>query len=146
MAGEAQRRLVEFRRYLLVRVGAGTRCAVPAQSVQRILRSLTVYPVPGAQPKLVGLAQYRGDPIAVLDLEVLLGGRAESSAGHGVTVVVSAGAAEASETVGLAVAEALEVATIRDIAPGGEWLVVGEAVVGDKLVRVLDLARLGAAP
>jgi chemotaxis signal transduction protein len=107
---------------------------------------VTIYPVPGADPRLIGLAQCDGEPIAVLDLLHLVEGADEIGSGPPVVVVVRAGAEEALETLGLAVDEALEVATIPErllTTDGAGGLVRGTASFGDGTVRVLDLSALG---
>ncbi len=128
--------------HLLVRLGDAT-VALPAGSVRRVVRSLRLFPLPGAGEGLIGLAEFAGEPLAVLDLSRMLG--LESAAGPtpAVTVVAWVGAPEERELVGLAVDEALEVAELEigaALAGGGELL------VGDRPVRLVDLERLGEEP
>ncbi len=140
----SQRAQGELRRILVVRCGAA-RCGLPAASVRRVLRALPLQPVPGAERKLLGLAQFGGEPLVVLDLLALLGGSVEQGGALPITVVVSVGPAEAAELVGLAVDEALEVVSFdpASATPGGGGLVAGETLVGEHVVRVLDLEALG---
>ena len=61
------------RRFLVVRAGEAV-CALELIQVRRILRSLKIHPIPGAQPELLGLSQWRGEPLALLDLRELVAG------------------------------------------------------------------------
>ncbi|MGC8917362.1 MAG: chemotaxis protein CheW [Thermoanaerobaculum sp.] len=137
---------VEGRRFLLL--AAGDRlAAVEARQVRRILRALPTVPLPGAQPELLGLAEFAGEPLPVLDLTRLLGATPGATPAFPVTVVVWAGPASGKELVGLAADAALDLVTIPEerVTPGGEGLVAGEAVLPQGTVELLDLARLGAA-
>ena len=69
-----------------------------------------------------------------------LGNETIASRGPYLTVVLSLGA----ETVGLAVDEACEVITLapEQVAASPRGVVAGEAVVGERLVRILDPTRL----
>jgi chemotaxis signal transduction protein len=128
-----------------VRVGTLT-CALPSGSVQRVRRGLKIYPVPGSNPHLFGLTQSDGEPLAVLDLLRLLDGEAQIESAQPLVVVVTAGPQESSETIGLAVDEALEVAVVPDgaiTAASSGGLVCGTASVDDGSARVLDLSTLG---
>jgi chemotaxis signal transduction protein len=136
-------------KWLLVR-SATTVFGLPLVTVRRILRSVRLYPLPGARPELLGLIQHGGEPLAVLDLAaVALSGAAPSGAAP-LVVVVSAGRPdqpEQAEMVGLAVDEALTVTAIapRMISPhadGLDNLICGEAMVAGKMVRCLDLSVL----
>ena len=132
-------------RYLVVRVG-GLTCALASRSVERVLRGLTIYPVPGSNPRLLGLTQSDGEPLAVLDLLSLLEGGDQIDSTQPLVIVVTAGSREGSETIGLAVDEALEVALIPDRAislEGSGTLVCGYARLDAGTVRVLDLTILG---
>ncbi|HXU45527.1 MAG TPA: chemotaxis protein CheW [Thermoanaerobaculia bacterium] len=131
------------RSHLLVRAGEQV-CALPVAAVRRVVRALSVHPLPGARPELAGLAEFAGEALAVLDLSRLLGAPLGPHPAFPVTVVVWAGPLERREAVGLAADEALEVVLIDDAAvvPGAGFL-RGDAMVGARLVRVLDLERLG---
>ena len=120
---------------------------MPAAAVQRILRSLVVHPVPGSSAHLLGLAQYGGEPLAVIDLERLLhpdGDGGGGSSGQRMTVVVRSGGEQAAETIGLAVDDAVEVIALADsdLKPSGPGVVRAEAVLAGELVRVVDLGAL----
>jgi len=138
--------------HLLVRAG-GYVCALPLGAVRRVVRSLVVHPLLGGAPELKGLAEFAGEPLPVLDLARLVGGTAEAAgaahAGAPVTIVAWAGPAESREMVGLSVDAALEVVevppeTVVGGVGGAGGLVAGEAAVHGQVVRVLDLAALGA--
>lgn len=143
---------VEAMSYLLVRTGE-TRCALPLAAVRRVVRALAVSPLPGARPELLGLAEFGGDPLPVLDLAALLGEPPGPRPSFPVTVVLRL---ETSEALGLAADEALEVvnlaaeAVVRHIssagAAGRQGVVAGEALVDDRPVRLLDLAALSGEP
>jgi chemotaxis signal transduction protein len=125
--------------HLLVRVG-GTTAALPAGAVRRVVRALRLHPLPGAGPGLIGLAEFAGEPLAVLDLARLLGvDGAATGPAPPVTVVAWVGAAAERELVGLAVDEALEVTSLE-----GAAVAEGEALLRGAPVRLLDLERLGA--
>ena len=125
--------------HLLVRVGETT-AALPATAVRRVVRAPRLYPVPGAGEGLLGLAEFAGEPLAVLDLAALMGAPGAAGATPPVTVVTWIGAGGERELVGLAVDEALEVADIdaATAAAGGGGLLLDE-----RPVRLLDLERLG---
>ncbi len=129
--------------YLLVRAGEQI-CAVPVGSVRRVVRALTVHPLPGARAELAGLAEFGGEPLPVLDLARLIGAPVGAHPLFPVTVVVWSRTADGREGVGLAADEALEVVDLS----AASWVptpgfLVGEALVGDRVVRVLDPDRLG---
>jgi chemotaxis signal transduction protein len=130
--------------HLLVRAGEYV-CALPLASVRRVVRALPLHPLPGAAPELKGLAEFGGEPLAVLDLARLVQAPPGANPACPVTVVAWAGPADGRDLVGLAADAALEVV---DVPPGSTvggdgGLVLGEASVGGEVVRVLDLAALG---
>ena len=123
--------------HLLVRVGATT-AAMPALAVRRVVRALELHPLPGAGEGLLGLSAFGGEPLAVLDLARLLGVTGAASSTAPVTVVAWIGPHYERDLVGLAVDEALEVASLD-----GETPAAGEARVRGVRVRLVDLERLG---
>jgi purine-binding chemotaxis protein CheW len=133
------------RRCLLVRAGAHE-CALPLERVRRVVRALKVHPLPGAAPELLGLAEFAGEPLPVLDLASLIGAPPGGAGTAPVTVIVAAGRRGGTELVGLAAEAALDIAMApADGLPGGDrGLVAGESLVEGRPVRVLDLAALGA--
>ena len=132
--------------HLLVRAGDYV-CALPLHSVRRVMRALAVQPLPGAAPELRGLAEFAGEPLPVLDLARLVAAPPGANPSFPVTVVAWAGPAASREAVGLAADAALEVVDLAAAGTvGGDGgLVVGEASVGEEVVRVLDLEALGRA-
>lgn len=122
--------------YLLVRVGECV-VALPTDAVRRVVRDARLQPCPGAGPGLVGLAEFAGEPLAVLDLAQLLG--AERRRGRPpVTVVTWLGSGSGRELVGLGVDEALEVAGLDPVALG-----LGEIQLGGRAIAAVDPERLG---
>jgi chemotaxis signal transduction protein len=122
--------------YLLVRLGDSV-AALPAIAVRRVVRGARLHPLPGAGPGLVGLAEFAGEPLAVLDLAQLLGQERRSSRPP-VTVVTWLGSGSDRELVGLGVDDAIEVTELDASA-----LAVGQALVGGRPVVVVDTERLG---
>lgn len=134
------------RRFLLL--SAGNRlAAVDVRQVRRILRALPTVPLPGGQPELLGLAEFAGEPLLVLDLAQLIGAKPGQPSSFPVTVVVWVGPPSQRELVGLAADAAVDLVflTREQVAPTGEGLVVGEAALPQGTAEVLDLSRLGAA-
>jgi chemotaxis signal transduction protein len=122
--------------YLLVRMGDRI-AALPAAAVRRVVRGTRLHPLPGAGPGLVGLAEFAGEPLAILDLAQLLGQEARSSR-PAVTVVTWLGSGDERELVGLGVDDAIEVAELDPAA-----LALGQALVGGRPVVVVDTESLG---
>jgi chemotaxis signal transduction protein len=132
--------------YLLLRAGDYV-CALPLSAVRRVVRALSVHPLPGASAELLGLAEFGGEPLAILDLARLVHAAPGANPACPVTVVVWIGPPESREAVGLAADAALEVVEIplAAVAGGDGGLVAGEAPVGEHVVRVLSLESLGGA-
>jgi chemotaxis signal transduction protein len=130
------------RRFLLVRSG-GTFYAIPAHQVRHVVRGLACHPVPGAQPHLLGLAQFAGEPLAVLDLHTMAEGAAPQSS-HRTTVILGRGARDSWTAVGLAVNEAMRVQTVDRITGNGHRgeLVSGTIDLGGERFKVIDTAVL----
>jgi chemotaxis signal transduction protein len=132
-------------RYLLLQAG-DVLCAVPVSQVRRIARALPVHPLPGAAAALLGLAEFSGEPLPVLDLALLVGAPPGAHPAFPVTVVTWAGPPENREAVGLAADAALEIVELQParIVAGGSGIVIGEAAVSTGAARVLNLEALGA--
>jgi len=130
--------------HLLVQAGEYV-CALPLRSVRRVLRALLVHPLPGATPELKGLAEFAGEPLPILDLARLVGAPAGANPIYPVTIVAWAGPDDAREVIGLAADAALEVAevSLASVVGGDGGFILGEAPVGNQVVRVLDLEALG---
>jgi chemotaxis signal transduction protein len=129
--------------HLLVRAGELV-CALPLGAVRRLVRALPVHPLPGAAAELLGLAEFAGEPMPVLDLARLVDAPTGAHPSHPVTVVVWTGPPEARSMVGLSADAALEVVEVHATAlvGGGGGLVRGEVGIGGQVVRVLDLDAL----
>ncbi|MFZ5788997.1 MAG: chemotaxis protein CheW, partial [Acidobacteriota bacterium] len=91
----------ETARCLMVRAGDHV-CAVPLARVRRVMRALPIFPLPGASPELLGLAEFGGEPLPILDLARLIAAPPGATAQFPVTLVVVAGPASDREVVGLA--------------------------------------------
>ncbi len=130
--------------HLLVQAGEYV-CALPLASVRRVVRSLTVHPLPGSAPELEGLAEFGGEPLPVLNLARMVNAAPGANPSYPVTVVVWAGPADAREIMGLAVDAALEVADVppSSVVAGGGGFLIGDAPVAGRVVRVLNLEALG---
>lgn len=130
--------------HLLVRAGELV-CALPLGSVRRVVRALPVHPLPGAAAELLGLAEFAGEPMPVLDLARLVDAPTGAHPSHPVTVVVWTGAPESRTMVGLSADAALELAEVAATAlvGGSGGLVRGEVGISGQVVRVLDLEALG---
>lgn len=131
-------------RALLVETGEYL-CALPVNRVRQVVRALPLHPLPGSAPELLGLAEFTGEPIAILDLGRLIGAPAAARPANPVTVVVWAGPPDAREPVGLAADAALEIVEIApaDVAAAGPGLVSGEVALGGRTACVLNLEALG---
>jgi len=132
-------------RYLLLQAGE-VRCALPLSQVRRVVRALPVHPLPGSASELLGLAEFSGEPLAVLDLAQLVSAQPGAHPSFPVTVVAWAGRPEARESVGLAADAALEIVELAPTAiePTQAGIVCGEAAVGAAATRVINLESLGA--
>jgi chemotaxis signal transduction protein len=79
-----------------------------------VVRTPKLRHLPGSNPRLLGLAQIAGEPVAVVDLQALLDGAGRSGALHELTVVIRR--SDGTATLGLAVDEAFGVMAL-DSAP-----------------------------
>jgi purine-binding chemotaxis protein CheW len=131
--------------HLLVRAGEYA-CALPLAAVRRVVRAMTVHPLPGAAGELEGLAEFGGEPLPVLNLGRLINAPPGANPAYPVTVVVWVGPAAAREMVGLAADAALEVVHVppASVVAGDGGLLLGEAPIGGEVVRVLNLEALGS--
>jgi chemotaxis signal transduction protein len=130
------------RSFLLVRSG-GSFYALPADRVRHVVRRLACHPVPGGRPYLLGLAQFAGEPLAVLDLHSMVEGIAPQSH-HNATVILGSGSRDSWSVIGLAVNEALRVFSHAGAAaenPAGE-LVEGTLELETETARLVNTARL----
>jgi chemotaxis signal transduction protein len=129
-------------RFLLVRSGSLT-CALPASEVVRVVRRLNFHPVPGSQPRLLGLAQYGGEPLPVLDLHALIE-RTSSRSRQRPTVILGRGRKRGRSVVGLAVDEVLRVAELdeRPDLNSEAGIVAATGSIDGQSVLVLNTGRL----
>ena len=130
--------------HLLVRAGEYA-CALPLSAVRRVVRAVTVHPLPGAAGELEGLAEFAGEPLPVLNLARLVNAPPGANPAFPVTVVVWGGPAAAREMIGLAADAALEVVHVppASLVAGDGGLLLGEAPIRGEVVRVLNLEALG---
>ena len=130
----------------LLLVAGEHRCALPLNQVRRVTHALSPHPLPGGRAELLGLAEFEGEPIAVLDLRKLVNAPSAATPAHPVTVIAWAGPPDARESVGLAAdaAESFIELSVTDLVGGRSGLVWGEVVVDGHAVRVLNLELLGS--
>ena len=129
-------------RFLLVRTGTVS-CALPTSDVVRVVRGLRCHAVPGSRSHLVGLAQYGGDPLPVLDLHALVE-RGVSNARHHSTVILGRGRKRGQSVLGLAVDEVLRVVDLskRAVADSDTDLVRETVELEGEKVKVLNTQQL----
>jgi purine-binding chemotaxis protein CheW len=130
--------------HLLVRAGEYV-CALPLTAVRRVVRALPVHPLPGATGELLGLSEFGGEPMPVLNLARLVNAPPGANPSYPVTIVVWVGPAEGREMVGLAADAALEVVKVpfESVVAGDGGFLVGEAPLKGEVVRVVNLEALG---
>lgn len=130
--------------HLLVRAGEYV-CALPLDAVRRVVRSLPVHPLPGATGELLGLSEFGGEPMPVLNLARLINAPPGANPSFPVTIVVWVGPADGREMVGLAADAALEVVKVgfESVVAGDGGFLLGEAPMKGEVVRVVNLAALG---
>jgi chemotaxis signal transduction protein len=131
--------------HLLVRAGEYS-CALPLAAVRRVVRALTVHPLPGAAGELEGLAEFGGEPLPVLNLARLVNASPGANPSYPVTVVVWVGPIEGREMIGFTADAALEVVHVPPesiVAASDGGFLQGEAPVGGEVVRILNLDALG---
>lgn len=133
MAGDSR----SVARVLTVRAGAG-RYGIPLASVREIMRDLRLVPLAGAPDRVLGLAGFRGEPLAVISLAEVTGG-STAQGPPGPVVVVDLGD---EGSLGLAVDD---VGSVRVVTPGPSQASGGmtvEATADDGPVAVLDIDRM----
>lgn len=120
----------------MVRAG-GVRFGLAAETVRRVIRTPELWPVPGAEPQLLGLIQYGGEPLAVLDLATLAATTTDGSPAREVVVVLNPAK---GLHLGLAVEDAEQVVALEGHPPGGgEGAAAGEGLAD---VRILEVQGL----
>lgn len=120
------------------------RCAVPVHQIRRVVRAVPVYPLPGASPELLGLAEIEGEPVPILDLARLIQSPPGGTPSCPVHVIVEYGSEDRRERVALAADAALEIIPVAagTVVGPPAGVVRGETVAGDQPVQVLDLSYL----
>ena len=116
---------------------------MPAGDVRHVVRGLACAPVPGGRPHLLGLAQFAGEPLAILDLHALAEGVAPQSH-HRTTVILGRGGRDAWAAIGVAVSEALRVQKLpleQPVDPP-DGLVSGTVELDGELIKVVDTTAL----
>jgi chemotaxis signal transduction protein len=101
----------KHRNFLLVRSGE-SRFALPVSIVERIVHDLPYHSVPGAQPRLLGLAQFAGEPLPVLHLRAAVEGGEVTDTGTWSIIIVSHRNRADRSLLGLAVGEVLNICQI----------------------------------
>jgi chemotaxis signal transduction protein len=119
-------------------------CAIPLDDLRRVLPAVKLHPLPGAGWEIAGLAEVDGEPLVVLNLERLVAAPPGAAADYPVTLLVTAGARR--EVIGLAADEAGDIVQLDPAQASGErrGVTAGELAVGPRVVRLLELARLGS--
>jgi purine-binding chemotaxis protein CheW len=122
--------------HVRVRVG-GEQYALPVGSVLEVTERGEITPVPGAPPEVLGVRNFHGQVIAVIDMASRLGldGNTEAP-----LIVV---AQQGEHQAGLAVDEVVEVGEIPE--PSNETdsdLLTGAAAIEGSLVGVVDVAAV----
>ena len=122
------------------------RYAVDARQVFAVFRLATLTPLPGARPPVVGVTQWRGDVLTVLDLRSSLGSRTEALDDLAQVVVVGDERPEfgllvdrIDDTITLAATAILPFTTARAGATSG----IARGITADAVV-VLDVLALVA--
>ena len=132
--------------HLLVRSGSH-RCAIPVEAANLVTKAPTVYPLHSSEPRLLGLAQIAGEPVAIVNLHALLDPEGGTGGGHELTVIIREPGGGSS--LGLAVDEAFGVIAVVNEQPRREddpgWI-AGRSSVDDRPVVILDPVQLFVAP
>lgn len=121
--------------------------AVPIMSVREIRGWSQADPLPGAPAHMRGMVNLRGALLPVLDLSLRLAMPAIDADRRNVVIVVSVGGQDIGLLVG-AVSDILALTQDQlqpppDVAgPDASCCVAALAVVGERMVRILDLAPL----
>ena len=122
--------------HVRVRV-AGEQYALPVTSVLEVAERGEITPVPGAPPEVIGVRNFHGQVIPVIDMASRLGLDRDAEAP---LIVV---AQERGHQAALAVDEVLEVGEIPEASNETESdLLVGAAAIEGSLVGVVDVAAV----
>jgi purine-binding chemotaxis protein CheW len=122
--------------HVRVRV-AGEQYALPVGSVLEVAERGKITPVPGAPPEVLGVRNFHGQVIPVIDMASRLGLDRDAEAP---LIVV---AQEGEHQAGLAVDEVLEVGEMPKVSNETESdLLAGAATIEGSLVGVVDVAAV----
>jgi purine-binding chemotaxis protein CheW len=123
---------------------AGAECALPAEAVQGVERTLEITPVPNTAPWVAGIVQAWGGIVSVVDLQAFFGLQHQTLTPRSRLVVVTRG----DITVGLLVNSVVEMRSLGEgfttrLDPYNtpEWAqpyALGALPVGERAVTVLD--------
>jgi chemotaxis signal transduction protein len=107
------------------------------------VRDLASYPLAGSQPHLLGLSQYGGEPLAIVDLHALLTG-SQPRPDHRTTLIVKPPTGPLRGNLGLAVDEAVNVIRLdpKDHPSRVGALVAAETHHDGEALVILDPAVL----
>jgi purine-binding chemotaxis protein CheW len=129
---------------LVVFAVAGTRVAIPLSFVHRVVMAAEVTPVPGAPPTVVGVLDFHGEVIPILDIRQRVRAEPQAPGVDNQFVIVSAGA----RVVGIVVDHSLGVIErapddIMPLAPAATGLEYfeGSTRLDDGLVLIHDMDK-----
>ena len=119
---------------------------VPVEQVREVREMQAVTPVPGAPPYVVGVTNLRGQVITIIDFRKRLGLPPKSGGANEKIIIIEIG----EYAVGVVVDEVTDVLTIpwkdierpMEVATTMTDCVIGIGKMADKLIVILDLARL----
>ena len=127
---------------------AGVDCALPAEVVQGVERTLEITPVPNTAPWISGIVQAWGGIVSVVDLQIFFGLEAQTLTPRSRLIVVARG----DLTVGLLVNTVVEMRSLGesftshlDPRATPDWAqpyALGGLRVGDRIVVVLDVDKV----
>jgi chemotaxis signal transduction protein len=127
---------------------AGAECALPAEVIQGVERTLEIAPVPNTAPWVAGIVQAWGGIVSVVDLQLFFGLQPQTLTPRSRLVVVARG----DLIVGLLVNSVVEMRSLGDgfvsqLDPRAtpEWAqpyALGGLRVGDRVVTVLDVDKV----
>ena len=122
----------------------GESFAVPLKQIRQIMHLPPIFAVPGAPPAILGLSNYRGEPLVVADIRSLLEMPLAAPIPDAQLLVVEDGGgslglyADAAGNVVNLVPERLRPHPVQ----GRQRLLHGEWLDGDRLVSLIDLQVL----
>ncbi len=130
---------------LVVCSAGGLTCGLPVGSVVEIMRPLGLDPVRSPHvAAVVGAARVRGEPMPVIDLALLVGGRSNPATRWVVLRIGTKRAVLAVEAVeGVRVLATGDVGTLPSLATGaGHAAITQLGVLDEAVFAVLDAARI----